>query len=57
VLGFARAYQQDRIYRIAPQLVNAIPSIELEERPWYNSSLSSRWFFVPGVIGSLTLVL
>jgi ABC-2 type transport system permease protein len=37
--------------------VNAIPSIELEERPWYNSSLSSRWFFVPGVIGSLTLVL
>jgi ABC-2 type transport system permease protein len=56
-LGFARDYQQDRIYRIAPQLTEAIPSVELEERPWYNPSLSSRWFFVPGVIGSLTLVL
>jgi len=56
-LGFARDYQQDRIYRIAPQLVEAIPSVELEQRPWYNPGLSSRWFFVPGVIGSLTLVL
>jgi ABC-2 type transport system permease protein len=56
-LGFARNYQQDRINRIAPQLVEAIPSVELEPRPWYNPGLSSRWFFVPGVIGSLTLVL
>jgi ABC-2 type transport system permease protein len=56
-LGFARNYQQDRIYRIAPQLVETIPSVELEPRPWYNPGLSSRWFFVPGVIGSLTLVL
>ncbi|MDR3726042.1 MAG: ABC transporter permease [Terracidiphilus sp.] len=56
-LGFAKDYQQDRIYRIAPQLVSAIPSIELEQRPWYNAELSSRWFFVPGVIGSLTLIL
>src|ERR1017187_469661 len=56
-LGFARNYQQDRINRIAPQLVEAIPSVELEPRPWYNPGLSSRWFFVPGVIGTLTLVL
>jgi ABC-2 type transport system permease protein len=56
-LGFAHDYQQDRIYRIAPQLIEAIPSVELEQRPWYNPELSSRWFFVPGVIGSLTLVL
>jgi ABC-2 type transport system permease protein len=56
-LGFAKDYQQDRIYRIAPQFVAAIPSIELEQRPWYNAELSSRWFFVPGVIGSLTLIL
>ena len=34
-----------------------MPSVELEQRPWYNPDLSSRWFFVPGVIGSLTLVL
>jgi ABC-2 type transport system permease protein len=56
-LGFAQDYQKERIYRIAPQLVDAMPSVELEARPWYNPGLSSRWFFVPGVIGSLTLVL
>jgi len=56
-LGFAHGYQQDRIGRIAPQLVEAMPSVQLEPRPWYNPDLRSRWFFVPGVIGSLTLVL
>jgi ABC-2 type transport system permease protein len=56
-LGFARNYQQDRINRIASQLAEIVPSVELEPRPWYNPGLSSRWFFVPGVIGSLTLVL
>jgi drug efflux transport system permease protein len=56
-LGFARDYQEDRIGRIAPQLMEQLPSVELEPRPWYNPDLSSRWFFVPGVIGSLTLVL
>jgi ABC-2 type transport system permease protein len=56
-LGFARDYQLDRIGRIAPQLIEQVPSVQLEPRPWYNPGLSSRWFFVPGVIGSLTLVL
>jgi ABC-2 type transport system permease protein len=56
-LGFARDYQRDRIYRISPQLVDKIPSVQLEQRPWYNPDLKSRWFFVPGIVGSLTLVL
>jgi ABC-2 type transport system permease protein len=56
-LGFAQDYQKDRIYRIAPQMVEKIPSVQLESRPWYNPDLRSRWFFVPGIIGSLTLVL
>jgi ABC-2 type transport system permease protein len=56
-MRFAREYQNDRIGRIAPQLVEQAPSVQLEQRPWYNSDLRSRWFFVPGVIGSLTLVL
>jgi ABC-2 type transport system permease protein len=56
-LGFARDYQQDRIGRIAPQLIEQVPSVQLEPRPWYNPGLSSRWFFVPGLVGSLTLVL
>ena len=54
---FAIDYQRDRIYRIAPQLAERMPQVQLEQRPWYNPDLRSRWFFVPGVIGSLTLVL
>ena len=56
-LGFAKDYQQDRINRISPQLAERIPSVELRQRPWYNPELRSRWFFVPGIVGSLTLVL
>jgi len=55
--GFAQEVQKDRIYRIAPQLIEVMPSVELAPRPWYNPDLKSRWFFVPGIIGSLTLVL
>ena len=57
VLGFGRDYQRDRIYRISPQLAERIPSIQLDQRPWYNTDLKSSWFFVPGIVGSLTLVL
>jgi ABC-2 type transport system permease protein len=56
-LAFAQRYQQDRISRISPQIIEKIPSVQLEQRPWYNPDLRSRWFFVPGIIGSLTLVL
>ena len=56
-LGFAQDYQKDRIYRISPQMLEEMPSVQLEQRPWYNPDLKSRWFFVPGIIGSLTLVL
>ena len=56
-LGFAKDYQQDRIQRISPQMISIMPSVQLEQRPWYNPDLRSRWFFVPGIVGSLTLVL
>ncbi len=56
-LAFAQQYQQDRISRISPQIIEKVPSVQLEPRPWYNPDLRSRWFFVPGIIGSLTLVL
>jgi len=29
--------------------------VVLEPRNWYNENLNSRWFFVPGVVASLTL--
>jgi ABC-2 type transport system permease protein len=56
-LGFAREMQQDRMGRIAPEFAALAPSVQLEQRPWYNPELRSRWFFIPGIIGSLTLVL
>jgi ABC-2 type transport system permease protein len=56
-LGFAKDYQFDRINRISPHLSERTPNIQLEQRPWYNPDLRSRWFFVPGIVGSLTLVL
>jgi len=36
----------------------APPAVEvtLRERPWFNAGLEDRWFFIPGVIGTLTLV-
>jgi ABC-2 type transport system permease protein len=30
--------------------------VQVAQRYWYNPNLNSRWFFVPGVIGSLVLV-
>jgi ABC-2 type transport system permease protein len=56
-LQFAKDYQEDRISRISPQLIKRMPSVQLEKRPWYNPDLRSRWFFVPGIVGSLTVVL
>jgi ABC-2 type transport system permease protein len=54
---FARDYQLDRIARTAPLLIEQLPRVELARRPWYNVDLRSRWFFVPGVIGSIILIM
>ena len=54
---FARDYQNDRMRRTTPQLVDVVPHVELVERPWFNEGFDSRWFFVPGVIGNLMLVM
>lgn len=54
---FANEYQRDRLQRASPLIAFELPSVELDQRPWYNTDLHSRWFFVPGVIGSLTLVI
>lgn len=32
------------------------PPARLEMRAWFNPNLESRWFFIPGIIGMLTLV-
>src|SRR5271156_4684353 len=53
---FAQDYQLQLANRLKPSLMIFAPNIELQERPWYNPNLESRWFFVPGVIGPLVLV-
>jgi ABC-2 type transport system permease protein len=53
---FATDYQLQFADRMKPSLATFAPNIELQERPWYNANLESRWFFVPGVIGTLVLV-
>lgn len=52
---FGAEYLRDRLERRDPLLVKTMPAVVLEKRPWYNSNLDSRWFFVPGLIGSLIL--
>jgi ABC-2 type transport system permease protein len=53
---YAQDYQLERANRVRPTLAAFAPRIELQERPWYNPNLEARWFFVPGVIGTLLLV-
>ena len=31
-------------------------SVVLRARPWFNAGLEDRWFFIPGLIGTLTLI-
>ncbi|MEY2631989.1 MAG: hypothetical protein RIR00_643 [Pseudomonadota bacterium] len=45
---FNRNWQQARQLPVAPA--------RLESRAWFNPNLESRWFFIPGIIGMLTLV-
>ena len=54
------AYAQDQAQDLARRLHAAQllpPDVRLEPRPWYNVDYNSRWFFVPGVIATLTLVM
>ena len=54
------AYAEDAANDLARRLRPAQPpppTVTLEQRPWYNVDYNSRWFFVPGVIATLTLVM
>ncbi|MCL6481842.1 MAG: ABC transporter permease, partial [Firmicutes bacterium] len=53
---FSRQIQTERLQRHHPALAAQVPQVVIERRPWFNTDLQSRWFFVPGVIGSITLV-
>jgi ABC-2 type transport system permease protein len=55
-LAFASDYQRERMQAMAPFLMEIAPSVELDQRPWYNTDLRSRWFFVPGIIGNIAML-
>jgi len=42
---------------VSPQQVAFLPRVSLEARPWFNEGLDSQWYFVPGVIGNVMLIL
>ncbi len=54
---FAEEYGHARLERLAPAMAARLPQIVVEQRPWYNPGMSSTWFFVPGLIGSITMML
>lgn len=54
---FSENYQTERVQRTAPLMMAQLPRVVLERRPWFNADLESQWFFVPGVIGNLVLVM
>jgi ABC-2 type transport system permease protein len=54
---FAQDYQTARLQRTSPLSISRMPGIVLDQRPWFNSGFSSRWFFIPGVIGNIIMVI
>src|SRR5665647_786946 len=54
---FSQDYASDLARRIGGMQGTRKVQVTLEQRPWYNEGLNGRWFFVPGVIGTLTLVI
>lgn len=55
--GFAQDYATDLAERILGTQGMKQVEVTLERRPWFNEDLNGRWFFVPGLIGTLTLII
>jgi ABC-2 type transport system permease protein len=53
---FSADYAADLAQRVQGVRGARQVQVTLEQRPWFNPDLNGRWFFVPGVIGTLTLV-
>src|SRR5271167_3244333 len=56
VAAYAQDEAQDQARRLRASQPPA-PEVMLEQRPWYNEDFNSQWFFVPGLIATLTLVM
>ncbi|MGN6316490.1 ABC transporter permease [Trinickia sp.] len=59
VSSIAAQYQRDEMTRAWPTRAGAAQptiAVSMQERPWFNEGLDDRWFFIPGVVGTLTLL-
>ena len=54
--SFGQGYALDLAQRTGRALGRPLVHVQLQERYWYNPNLNSRWFFIPGLIGTLTLI-
>ncbi len=54
--SFGQAHALDLAQRSGRALGQPLVHVDVARRYWYNPNLNSRWFFVPGVIGTLVLV-
>lgn len=54
--AFGPPYAQNLAQRTGRALGRPVASVSLQERYWYNPNLNSRWFFVPGLIGTIILM-
>ncbi len=57
VSQYSEDYAADLLRRTPAGSDTRPVAVAVEQRPWYNDGLNGRWFFVPGVVGTLTLIL
>ena len=55
--SYGQGYALDLAQRTGRTLGRPMVNVQLRERYWYNPTLNSRWFFIPGLIGTLTLII
>ncbi|MEY5098987.1 MAG: hypothetical protein RJA36_1706 [Pseudomonadota bacterium] len=54
--SLGQSWARELAERTGRALGQPLVHVEVARRYWYNPNLNSRWFFVPGVIGTLVLV-
>ena len=54
---YSSEYAMQLADRRAPPLSDGSPQVTLQTRAFYNPNLDGKWFFVPGVIGTLLLMM
>jgi ABC-2 type transport system permease protein len=55
--GFSQDYATDLAERTQGINGSKLVQVSVAQRPWYNPDFNGRWFFVPGLIATITLVM